>query len=452
MRRACLFIGLILFLLAYISHAEAEQKQDAIELSKSLKVLEAFGFSGVVAVKVKDRVLLLEAYGYSSVKTKTPNTIDIKFPLLSMTKPMLAAGILLLEETGDLDLNAPIGNYLPSLNSDKSPITLHHLLTHTSGLEPNKAARQKDINEFVKQVNNLDIASRPGVKRQYCNMCYSLAAAVLETVSESSWRDFLTQRVIKTSGMKQARIMQSVHSFDIAIGYRDHSFASQPMIMSDGPDYINEMWWSAAGARGVAADVSDVIYWLESLQSNRLLSVESHKKMFSPYIGDQGYGWHIDESNGHKRYWKGGGAPMYETQMVIYPDADTKVVLLLNNNMGWRVPVWRLIEDSLFSGDVARLPVGKHKESALSFTKLIDESDTVALTVMDSASAIVKIEHLNNAESHTMNFLFDIEHDRYVGLRPRRGDKGFAVYHLRREGDGFELTLPSGESHQLYKD
>ncbi|WP_223669514.1 serine hydrolase domain-containing protein [Kangiella shandongensis] len=449
MLRVCLSIGLVLLLLGYTAHSEAEQKQEIEELSQSLQVLEAFGFSGVVSIKAKDQVLLQEAYGYANVKTRTSNTIDTKFPLLSMTKPMLAAGILLLEEQGKVELNASISDYVPSLHSDKIPITLHHLLTHTSGLVPNKKVRQKDINEFLKQVNDLDRDSMSGIKRRYCNMCYSLVAAVLEIISEISWRDSMEQWVLKASGMENARIMRAARSSDIATGYRDHPLVSQPMVMSDGPDYINEMWWSVAGARGVAADVNDVLHWLESLQSDRLLSAESRQKMFTRYIGDQGYGWHIDESNGQKRYWKGGGAPMYETQMVIYPDTDIKVVLLLNNNMGWRVPVWRLIENSLFSGDIAQLPTDELKEPTVSFTKLVNESETVALTVMDSSSVTVKIEQLNNEESHTVNLLFDAEHDRYLGLRPRSGESGFAIYQLRREGDEFGLTLPSGESYQL---
>jgi hypothetical protein len=78
--------------------------------------------------------------------------------------------------------------------------------------------------------------------------------------------------------------------------------------------------------------------------------------MFTAYIDDQGYGWHIDEVLGHRRHWKGGGAPNYEYQVAWYPDDDFFIVIAMNDHAGWRVPVWSGIEGALFGSEPTLLP------------------------------------------------------------------------------------------------
>ena len=124
----------------------------------------------------------------------------------------------------------------------------------------------------------------------------------------------------------------------------------------DAPPYVSELWWGAAGATGVVSTAADVYRWLIAISRDRLLSPESRQRMFTACSSDQGYGWHIDQAEGHQRYWKGGGAPMYEFQVAWYPEDGFFVVIAMNDHVGWRVPVWTAIESVLFGGEPTVLP------------------------------------------------------------------------------------------------
>jgi CubicO group peptidase (beta-lactamase class C family) len=332
-------------------------RQTGKDLARLLQGYAGFGFSGVVLVARGDTILLHEAYGLADSETGRENFVTTRFPLLSITKTMVATGLLHLADEEKLDLESPLSAYLGEFPEDKAAATTHELLTHTAGLiQEGYSTRSAVREEFVVNVKNAPVETPPGESWRYSNAGYSLAAALIEVVSGTTWEAYLSETEFKPAGMKSAAVLRGVFPADVASGHRGDAINRRVMNFSDAPPYVSELWWGAAGATGVVCTVADLYRWLNALAENRLISEENRKRMLTAHIRDQGYGLHVDEIEGRRRIWKGGGAPNYETQMAWYPDDDTIVVIAMNDHVGWRVPVWSAIEDLLFKNEFKALP------------------------------------------------------------------------------------------------
>ena len=131
-----------------------------------------------VIVIQSGRVVLSRSYGFANLEHRVPNAPDTKFRLASVTKSFTALAILQLWEAGRLDLDAPIGRYLPDApHGDR--ITVRHLLNHTSGL----GNSGKDPLQF-----------RPGERVNYTNQGYRLLGRIVESVSGGSWEEYLKEQ------------------------------------------------------------------------------------------------------------------------------------------------------------------------------------------------------------------------------------------------------------------
>ena len=327
------------------------------ELAQMMQRFAGFGFSGAVLVADRDGILLHDAYGLADAETGATNTVQTRFPLLSVTKPLVATALLQFVDEGQLDLDLPLSTYLGEFPDEKSAATAHHLLTHTAGLiEEGFSTRSPDRDEFVANVKKAPIDSPPGEKWRYSNAGSSVAAALLEIVADTAWEETLSTRVFDVAGMQGAVVLRGEFPPDTASGHRGQGPERAVMNFTDAPPYVSELWWGAAGATGVVATVADVYRWIFSLATGRLLAPASRQRMMTAHVEDQGYGWHIDEVDGHRRSWKGGGAPMYEYQVAWYPDDGYVIVIAMNDHAGWRVPIWSAIERNLLAGEKVALP------------------------------------------------------------------------------------------------
>lgn len=324
-----------------------------------------WGYAGTVLVARGDEVILHKGYGLADRAGAIPNTVDTRHPTLSITKPILATAILRLTERGALDLDAPLSTYLGPFPENKRAATLHHLLTHTAGL----AVRGSDVGRsdrdaFVEAMKKAPFESAPGSERRYSNAGYSLAAAVVEVVTGRRWEDVVRAEVLVPAGMTATTFATDPEAPPTAVGYAGEVHASRPMTLADGPPSMAELWWGAAGAAGVDGTVADLYRWVRALADGELVTAASADRIFSPHIGDQGYGWHIDSApDGSPRRWKGGGLPMYESKVAWYPEHDAFIVFAINNHFGWRVPLWLGLETLLLGGEVVPPP---QPEGALS--------------------------------------------------------------------------------------
>ncbi|MDR2441589.1 MAG: beta-lactamase family protein [Planctomycetaceae bacterium] len=178
----------------------------------------------VTVIGDKDKVLQLDAIGYANVDEKISMSGDTVFWIASQSKPITAAAVLMLVDEGKLDLDIPVTKYLPELKDlrvavkeDENrtvlvpvavPITLRHLLSHSSGMvwvPPLQQKHKIDLLPFSKALTTCvmtPLKSQPGTEHSYSNMGVNIAATVVERISGMLFEDFLEQRLFKPLGMK----------------------------------------------------------------------------------------------------------------------------------------------------------------------------------------------------------------------------------------------------------
>ena len=160
---------LLVFIFATISIYSQSKNSQIKNYLKSLKDSE---FSGAILVAQNDKIIDEKAFGLSSIEYDVKNKINTKFNIASITKLFTAVAALQLYEHGKIDLNKPIGNYLPDYTNEtvRKSVTVHQLLTHTSGLnnfyvtdlDKIKNTDYQEISDFVQLFAKDTLLSKPG--------------------------------------------------------------------------------------------------------------------------------------------------------------------------------------------------------------------------------------------------------------------------------------------------
>jgi CubicO group peptidase (beta-lactamase class C family) len=186
-------------------------------LQRSIQqVLTEEQLTGVAWSLVDDRgVVTLDTAGYRDNLNKTPFTLDTKFHVGSVTKSLLALGVLRLATEGLIDIDAPAANYLPDLKFENpwhasTRVSVRHLLDHTAGMDDarlwqmfSRRARPDGLllAAFPDPQQLLRIRSQPGQQFSYSNMGYTLLGMVIETVTGERYETYLDQHLLQPLGM-----------------------------------------------------------------------------------------------------------------------------------------------------------------------------------------------------------------------------------------------------------
>lgn len=313
------------------------------EIDETVMRLSQEGYSGSLLVARDDKVILKKGYGLADRERNIPNTSDTLFNVASVSKVFTAAAILQLEEKGKLQTSDHISKYLGTFPKEKNEATIHHLLTHTSGLVVKGAAFDYSSRKsFIQSVKETPVAAKPGEQYQYLNAGYSLLAAIVEEVSGLTFEEYLRRYIFKPAGMKitgyvwEPRFKNAL----VAVGYRGKNLKELK------PEPRDTDVWASRGPEGLLTTVGDLYKWIKALDKNKVLSESTKKKMFTAYANDdEGYGWHVGKTaRGGLLVNRGGGLPAFESELRWYVDEKTVVIFTINNHIGFRVPVIKGIE------------------------------------------------------------------------------------------------------------
>jgi CubicO group peptidase (beta-lactamase class C family) len=176
----------------------------ASEVDTYLNSLVRIGsFSGSVLMARNGEVLLTKGYGFADREHKISNTPQTKFRLGSITKQFTAMAIIILEAQDKLDAQDPICKYLTECPEAWATITIHHLLTHTSGI-PNftdfpdyrrTSATPSAPEETIDRFQDEPLDFQPGESWSYSNSGYILLGHIIERVSNQSYEEFLQENI-----------------------------------------------------------------------------------------------------------------------------------------------------------------------------------------------------------------------------------------------------------------
>lgn len=302
-----------------------------------LRRLEKLGFAGVVLVARGDVPLFAEGVGLADREHGvrwTPGTIS---DIGSITKQFTGAAILKLEEAGKLSVGDPITRHFQGVPPDKAGITLHQLLSHSSGLsDPDIGDFDAvPLEEYVKQTFARPLLFAPGKGYSYSNANFSLLGAILEKLSGAPYETFLRERLFLPNGMYETGYRlpawgesRFAQGYD-AGGGRWGTFLERPAA-ADGPH------WALRANGGIHTTVYDMLRWARALLTGRVLTPESTKKLWSPHVSEggdtsYGYGWSVAKApDGTKIVTHNGGNGIYFADLAIVPDAGLVVFLMTN--------------------------------------------------------------------------------------------------------------------------
>jgi CubicO group peptidase (beta-lactamase class C family) len=277
------------------------------KLDHRMSELVEKGFSGQLLVARKGKIILAKGYGLADREKQSPVTTDTAGPIGSVTKQFTGAAILKLEMQGKLNINDPITKYFKDAPPDKEGITIHHLLTHTSGIPTPVGRCQASTtrDDFVRMALNSKLESKPGEKYSYSNHGYELLGAIIEIASGKSYEQYLNDNLFRPSGMnKTGNFLPAWKPNQITVGYRDGkrwgTFFEKIYDLDLPATKPNGYVWCSQASGGILSTVNDLYKWHLALEGNRVLSAEAKRKYFTPHVAEgegatsyYGYGWAI---------------------------------------------------------------------------------------------------------------------------------------------------------------
>ena len=293
---------------------------------------ELQNFSGVVLVARNGDTLFSKGYGYADRDAQLPNTAQTRFRIGSLTKQFTAMAVLMLQDRGLLDVQDPICRHLDNCPDAWQAVTIHHLLSHTSGIpdftrfpdyertkdQPSTPAQT--IDRF--RTSPLDFP--PGSKWSYSNSGYVLLGSIVEQASGQRYEDFLQANIFDPLGMADSGYDHNRD--DLAVGYAGGTKAS----------YLDMSIPFAAG--GLYSTAEDLLRWDRGLEAGLLLPAELQTAMFTavaaiPDSGglDYGYGWEVGEEFGQPMVSHMGGIEGYSAGITRLLGDHTLIVVLSND-------------------------------------------------------------------------------------------------------------------------
>ena len=338
------------FLVAVIVTGLFNVSYGQAKVDKLDKLISAYGeygkFNGSVLVADKGKVIYKKGIGFADMEWNIPNQPDTKHRLGSITKQFTAMLIMQLVEQGKLKLDVPISTYLPDYPKKSGDvITIHHLLTHSSGI-PNMTSFQGFVKDIMRnsynpvQLVNMSADStlqfEPGKKFAYSNSGYLLLGYIIEKVTGKAYEQVLKENIFAPLKMNNT-------------GYDHHGTLLKNRASGyekNGRRYVNANFIDmsvpyAAGA--LYSTVEDLYLWDQALYGNQLLRKENMELLFTKHISSGGgyyaYGWGIGEirlGNTAERIetiGHGGGINGFNTQITRIP-SDKSFIVLLNNTGG----------------------------------------------------------------------------------------------------------------------
>lgn len=333
----------ILFLSACPSDKQKTSIQDK-SIQTIVQIAESYGekrhFSGNILIGQGDSIIFKKSYGYSDLTSKTLNRNDTKFRLASISKQFTAVAILVLEQNGKLNLDEPIDRYTSRLEPNLAgKITLNQILSHSSGLgrdiesltEKRLGQSFISLDEIINLINQSDLIFQPGKKWSYSNLGYTVAAAIIEDVTNLPFGEAMQQLIFEPLQM-----LNTGHETSEKI---INNMANGYVNLPEG--LINARYEDKSyviGAGSIYSTMDDLFIWSRAVMSDNFLSKQNRKKLLKRQAGRYSYGWFVDtyvwppvnKKTQATNIHHDGGCPGFSSKISILTKHDIVVIMLSN--------------------------------------------------------------------------------------------------------------------------
>ncbi|HWA59530.1 MAG TPA: serine hydrolase domain-containing protein [Gemmatimonadales bacterium] len=295
-------------------------------------------FSGVVLVACDGKPVYSIALGYADRAHHVPNTLQTRFNLGSMNKMWTAVAIAQLVEQGKVDLDAPVGRYLPDFpNPDvRANVLVRHLLTHTSGMDSyftrgyiRNHVRIEAASELARYYAEDSLLFRPGTRFHYSNAGFATLGMIVERVSGMNYFDYVRKNVLARAGMTGAAFMTAPRPGpEYAIGYAKPPGATEEL---ENSDFIE----GSSPAGGAYADAASLVAFSRALWSGRLVGLATVSQFTTGKVEmgpglKYAYGFGEGSNNGWRTVGHNGGGPGIGAEFLSFPEHGIDAVVLTN--------------------------------------------------------------------------------------------------------------------------
>ncbi len=299
-----------------------------------------------IAVIHNGKIVKEKGYGLANVELNVPVTSETAFKIGSVSKPIIALGVMKLVEEGKIGLDDPVTKYFPDAPETWNGIKIKHLLSHTSGIireapgfDPFKIQSDYDV---VKTAFPAPLVFPVGDKYQYCNVGYFSLADIIARISGKSWPDSLSELMFKPLNMTATR---TTSNFDI-IQNRAGSYAIFGDKMSNAESYR-----ALRPSGAFFSNLKDLIKLSLALENGGLVRKETFAQMTTAFkLNDgqnapYGLGFQVSTFRGKKRTGHGGSLSGFKSDLAIFPEDKLTVIVLANLDSAVPATVANLVAD-----------------------------------------------------------------------------------------------------------
>ena len=363
------FIILTVSLIAFsLVHSQSKPQPDGNKTEKTTnadlvreleshleKVVAEDGFSGAVLIGKGSVPILKRVYGLQNKSSNVPNHIETKFNIGSLNKMFTAVAVAQLAEQGKLSFNDTIGKLLPDYPNKAvaEKVTVHQLLTHTSGMGDYLNAtytanlkKMKTLVDLLPLFVHDPVKFEPGAKWQYSNAGYAVLGLMIERVSGQSYFDYVKEHIFKPARMLNTdsyEIDQRVAG--LAIGYTrmNDSGRADPSLPRRENTTMRPAKGSSAG--GGYSTVEDLFNFSVALLGHKLLSQKHTENLTTGKVevggpvGKYAYGFSDKVFNGRHIIGHNGGGPGIGANLDMFPELGYVTVVLTNYDPPAMMPV-----------------------------------------------------------------------------------------------------------------
>ena len=312
---------------------------------------------GASVVVISDgRVVARRAYGMANLEQRVAATPETDYRLASVSKQFTAMAVMLLAQDRKLRYDQPVRDFLPELPGAAQPVTVRHLLNHTSGLWdyedliPDSRTAQLDDRDVLTLLASKDSLYFPaGSQYRYSNSGYVLLGLIVARVSGMSFPEFLRTRIFQPLGMRAtvAHVERSDTVPRRAYGYSPRGGA---FVQTD-----QSVTSATLGDGGIYTNVDDMTGWDQALYGGSTALVDAATLELAttppqlPAGADThyGFGWFVDSYRGEKRWRHTGETSGFRNAIQRFPRRRLTVIVLTNRSSGEPGAIAERIADRL---------------------------------------------------------------------------------------------------------
>ena len=432
---------IILVLLIFSNiYGYAQQNTGFVNNNDTCRVIDNYltqlatdkNFSGGLLIIKDGKKIFSRGYGWADKERKISFTPTTLASIGSITKAFTAAAVMKLVEQGKLSVEDNLKKFFPNVPSDKEGITIHQLLTHSSGFHEflkNDGGDYEVLktDDFLKRAFSEPLSFTPGQKAIYTNVGMSVLTVIIEKISGTDYDTFLKTNLFDPAGIKKIGYRYpQLHSDTIAVGYENGSVwgtHQQHFKTAGGGPY-----WNLKGNGGLEASLDDMFLWANAFTSNKILKKATIEKMFSPQMKEEGYdgksffgyGCNVQKTKrGTKMIDNGGSNGIYFARLIRLPEEGLVFYMVTNESTVNTNMVMPNVTQLYFQGKIIQDGLVQEK-------KLSPQAEKVYNIVVENKSSDLQTA-LQKAQIDVEDDMILLEAGRQL-IEEKKSDEALVLY------------------------